>query len=60
MVAKANAELVKMLKSPDMKEKILSQGGIAVGNSPEEFAAYIKSEIDKWAKVAKAAKVRVE
>ena len=60
IVAKANAELVKMLKSPDMKEKILSQGGIAVGNSPEEFTAYIKSEIDKWAKVARAAKVRVE
>jgi tripartite-type tricarboxylate transporter receptor subunit TctC len=43
-----------------MKGKILQQGGIAVGNSPEEFAAYIKSEMDKWAKVAKAAKVRVE
>jgi len=60
MVAKANAELAKMLKSPDMKEKILQQGGIASGNSPEEFTAFIKNEIDKWAKVAKAAKVRVE
>jgi tripartite-type tricarboxylate transporter receptor subunit TctC len=60
MVAKANAELAKMLKSPDMKEKILQQGGIASGNSPEEFAAFIKSETEKWAKVAKAAKVRVE
>jgi tripartite-type tricarboxylate transporter receptor subunit TctC len=60
MVLKANAELAKMLKSADMKGKILQQGGIAVGNSPEEFAAYIKSEMDKWAKVAKAAKVRVE
>jgi tripartite-type tricarboxylate transporter receptor subunit TctC len=60
MVAKANAELAKMLKSPDMKEKILHQGGIASGNSPEEFAAFIKSETEKWAKVAKAAKVRVE
>lgn len=60
MVAKANAELVKMLKSPDMREKILLQGGIAIGNTPDEFGAYIKSEIDKWAKVAKAAKVRVE
>ena len=60
MVVKVNSELAKMLKSPDMKEKILQQGGIAVGNSPEEFAAYIKSEMDKWAKVAKAAKVRVE
>jgi len=60
MIAKANAELVKMLKSPDMKEKILLQGGIAIGNSPDDFAAYMKSEIDKWAKVAKAANVRVE
>ncbi len=60
MVAKANADLAKMLKSPDMKEKILQQGGIASGNSPEEFAAFIKSETDKWAKVAKAAHVRVE
>jgi tripartite-type tricarboxylate transporter receptor subunit TctC len=60
MIAKANAELVKMLKSPDMKEKILLQGGIAIGNSPDEFAAYMKSESDIWAKVAKAAKVRVE
>jgi tripartite-type tricarboxylate transporter receptor subunit TctC len=60
MVSKVNAELAKMLKAPDMKEKILQQGGIASGNSPEEFAAFIKSETDKWAKVAKAAKVRVE
>jgi tripartite-type tricarboxylate transporter receptor subunit TctC len=60
LVAKANAELAKMLKSPEMKEKILHQGGIASGNSPEEFAAFIRSETAKWAKVAKAAKVRLE
>ena len=60
MVVKVNAELAKMLKSPDMKEKILQQGGIASGNSPEEFTAFLKTETDKWAKVAKAAKVRVE
>ncbi|MCE9640151.1 MAG: tripartite tricarboxylate transporter substrate binding protein [Betaproteobacteria bacterium] len=59
-VVKANAELAKMLKSPEMKEKILQQGGIASGNSPEEFAAFIKSETEKWGKVAKAAKVRIE
>ena len=60
MVTKANAELAKMLKSPEMKEKILQQGGIASGMSPEEFATFLKNEIDKWAKVAKAAKVKVE
>ena len=43
-----------------MKEKILQQGGIASGMSPEEFATFLKNEIDKWAKVAKAAKVKVE
>ena len=60
MVVKVNAELAKMLKSPEMKEKILQQGGIASGNSPEEFSAFIKSETDKWAKVAKAAQIRLE
>jgi tripartite-type tricarboxylate transporter receptor subunit TctC len=43
-----------------MREKILQQGGIASGNSPEEFSTFIKSETEKWAKVAKAAKVRLE
>ncbi len=60
MIVKANADLLKMLRAPDMKEKILQQGGIAIGNSPEEFAAFMKSETEKWARVAKAARVRVE
>ena len=60
IVAKVNAELVKMLKAPEMKEKILQQGGLAGGTSPEEFTAYVKAEIDKWAKVAKAARVQIE
>ena len=60
LVVKVNAELARMLKAPDMKERILQQGGIASGNSPEEFTAFIKSETEKWAKVAKAAKVRLE
>ena len=43
-----------------MKEKILQQGGIARGTSPEEFAAFVKTEVEKWAKVAHAAKVRLD
>jgi tripartite-type tricarboxylate transporter receptor subunit TctC len=60
MVMKVNAELVKMLKQPDMKEKIMQQGGFAIGDTPEEFAAFLRNEIEKWAKVAKAAKIRLE
>ena len=35
-------------------------GGIASGNSPAEFAAFVKSEVDKWTRVAKAARIRVD
>jgi len=60
IVLKINTELGKMLNTPDIKEKILQQGGIARGGSPEEFTAFIKAETEKWAKVAKAAKVKLD
>ena len=60
IVTRVSTELVKMLKAPEMKEKILQQGGLAVGNTAEEFTAYVKAESDKWARVAKAAQVRPE
>jgi tripartite-type tricarboxylate transporter receptor subunit TctC len=60
MVNRLHADLARALKSPETKERIFQQGGLAGGNSPEEFAAFIKVEMDKWARVGKAAKVRVE
>jgi tripartite-type tricarboxylate transporter receptor subunit TctC len=60
IVNKVNGDLVKMLRSPDMKEKILVMGGIALGNTPDEFSAFMKAESEKWAKVAKAANVKME
>ena len=60
MVNKVNADLVKMLNSPSMKEKILAMGGITLGDTPDEFTAYVRAEVDKWAKVVKAAGVRGE
>jgi tripartite-type tricarboxylate transporter receptor subunit TctC len=55
-----SAELAKILHAPDMKERILGMGGIPLGNTPEEFAAYMKTEEEKWAKVVKAAKLGTE
>jgi tripartite-type tricarboxylate transporter receptor subunit TctC len=60
LVNAVSAELVKLLQAPDMKERILGMGGIPLGNSPDEFAAFMKGESEKWAQVAKAAKVRTE
>ncbi len=58
VIAKLHKVTAEALKSPEVKDKLASQGAILVGNTPEEFAAYIQSEIDKWAKVAKAANIK--
>ena len=60
IVVKTNEALAKMLKSPDSRERLLRLGGLPVGNSPEEFAAYVRVEQEKWGKVAKAAKITVD
>jgi len=59
-VNKVNLDLTKMLRSPDTKEKILAMGGITLGNSPEEFSAFVRAEIEKWARVVKAAGIKPE
>ena len=50
---KLNAEVKKFLGSPEAKEKFSQQAAIIVGNSRQEFAAWIKAEIAKWSKIAK-------
>jgi len=45
---------------PDVGEKLTAQGLDLVGNTPEEFAAVIKSEIVKWAKVIKASGAKAD
>ena len=54
------AEVAKVLASPDVKERLDAAGFESIGNTPDQFAAYIRSEIDKWAKVVKASGVRAE
>jgi len=60
IVVKTHEALARMLKAPDSKERLLKLGGLPSGNSPEEFAAFVKAEQEKWGKVAKAAKIRVD
>src|SRR5262245_8737475 len=58
IIAKLNRLAVEAMQSPDVKEKLLSQGAVLSGNKPEEFAAFIRSEIDKWGKVVQAAGIK--
>nr|WP_246475557.1 tripartite tricarboxylate transporter substrate binding protein [Diaphorobacter ruginosibacter] len=54
VVDKLSAALAKSLASPEVRTKIKEQGGEVVSETPEQFAAFIQSESDKWAKVVKA------
>ena len=60
IVNRLNAVIVKSLTTPELRERLTSQGATPVGGTPEQFGRHIRSEIDKWAKVIKAANVHVE
>jgi tripartite-type tricarboxylate transporter receptor subunit TctC len=47
-LALLNSEITKILRLPEVAERLAGDGAVAVGNTPEEFGAYIKSEMAKW------------
>jgi tripartite-type tricarboxylate transporter receptor subunit TctC len=51
---------VRILAQPDVRERFVSQAAEVVGSSPDEFRAYIRSEIERWGVVAKKANVVLE
>ena len=53
-------EVLKVVALPDVKERFAQLGFDVVANTPDQFAAQIKTEIEKWAKVIRDAKIKVE
>jgi tripartite-type tricarboxylate transporter receptor subunit TctC len=60
IVTRLNREIVQILRQPEMQERLRTLGSDPVANSPAEFAAFIKSEHDKWGQVIRQAKIRAE
>ena len=60
IIDKLHAEIVRALNSPDLKERLQGLGADPVGNTPEQYTAFMQNEIDKWAKVIKAAGIKGE
>lgn len=60
VVAKLNAEIVKIMKMPDVKESLSAQGAESFTGTPDQFATYIKDETAKWAKIVKSSGARID
>jgi tripartite-type tricarboxylate transporter receptor subunit TctC len=60
VIAKLNAEVNRLLRSPDVLERFAVQGFDAIGGSPAEFAAFIRQDVAKYAKLVKTAGIRID
>ena len=60
IIDKLHSEIVRALKSPDFSTRLKDQGADPIGITPEQTAAYVQNEINKWAKVIKAAGIKGE
>jgi tripartite-type tricarboxylate transporter receptor subunit TctC len=60
LIEKIHADVARIVASPEIQERILSQASEPVGNSPEEYAAFIRAEIAKWRAVIEQANMRAE
>ncbi len=60
IVNKLNADIIKILKMPDVAEKLSGLGAEIVGSTPQEFDLYLKNEIQKWGKVARDNNIQLD
>ena len=60
IITKLNAETVKILKDPKVREQLLAQGAEPVGDTPEAFAEFVQKEHDRWAKIIKNAGITLQ
>lgn len=60
IVARLNAELVKIVKSPESREWLAAQGALPVGDTPEEFAAVVSADNARWGSIIREAGIKIE
>jgi tripartite-type tricarboxylate transporter receptor subunit TctC len=60
IITKLHAESTKALQAPDLRDRMIAEGAEFVGDTPTQFTAYIRSELDKWGKAVKASGAKVD
>ena len=58
IIDKLYQETARVVQAPEFKERLVQLGSDAVGSTPEQWGAFIKTEIEKWEKIAKIAGVK--
>lgn len=59
-IMKIHREAVRAIGTPDLRDRIAADGAEFIGDTPEQFTSFLKSEIEKWGKAVKASGARVE
>jgi tripartite-type tricarboxylate transporter receptor subunit TctC len=60
VVARLQSEVAKAVATPDLRDRLLAQGGVLVGNTPAEFRSFIKQEVEHWAQVFQTVNVKAD
>lgn len=60
IVVKLNQEIARRINTPDVRERVAGEGAEIVAGSPDQFGAFYRAEIEKWAKIIRAAGIRLE
>jgi tripartite-type tricarboxylate transporter receptor subunit TctC len=60
VLTRVNADLVRILKQPDVQQRFQGEGGDIIANTPDEFSKFIRNEIAKWDKAVKASGAKVD
>ncbi|MGE5522907.1 MAG: Bug family tripartite tricarboxylate transporter substrate binding protein [Rhodospirillaceae bacterium] len=59
-VTRLNVAIVELLKSPELRQRLATQGAEPIGDTPDEFRAYLRTEVEKWGRVVRRSGMRIE
>ena len=60
LVERLHSEITMALRAPEVRDKLLAQGSELIGNTPQEFAQFLRNDIAKWAKLVKASAIKLD